>query len=220
MLGRMHLVCSACQALHWPAEKLQAYHARAGTIQACCKHGDAIVERMRALPEPLNTLMTGQDSQSRLFRQEIRHWNSLFAFTFIRYNADDRTGVIGEGFQLFQIHGAVYHHQGPLVPPGGRDALYSQIYLYDPVQAAQARSARAPELDVSLIASLTEMLQNVSPYIQLYLTAKERFAQLSEQEPNLRIILNPQLSLVVESGADMRRENLPTADEVSMILPD
>ena len=67
MLGRMDLVCSACQAQHWPAEKLRAYRASAGTFEACCKHGDAIVERMRALPEPLNTLMTGQDSQSRLF---------------------------------------------------------------------------------------------------------------------------------------------------------
>ena len=175
---------------------------------------------MQALPKPLNTLMTGQDSQSRSFRQEIRHWNSLFLFTSIRYNADDGTGVIGESFQLFQIHGAVYHHQGSLVPPGGQDALYSQIYLYDPAQAAQARSARAPELDMALIMSLTERLQNVSPFIQLYLTAKQRFAQLSEREPNLRIILNPQFILVVETGADMRRENLPTADEVSMILPD
>ena len=176
MLDRMDLACRACQALHWQAEKLCSYHASAGTFEASCKHGDAMVERMRALPEPLNTLITGQDSQSRVFRQELRYWNFLFAFTSIRYNADDRTGVIGKGFQLFQIHGAVYHHQGPLVPPGGQDALYSQIYLYDPAQAAQARSARAPELDMALIVSLTEMLQNVSPFIQLYLTAKERFA--------------------------------------------
>ena len=163
-LGRMNLVCTTCHAQHWQAERLQnAHRARAGTFEACCKHGDAMVERMRALPEPLNTLMTGQDSQSRLFRQDLRRWNSLFAFTSIRYNADDRTGLIGEGFQVFQIHGALYHHQGPLVPPGGRDALYSQMYLYDPVVAAQARSARAPELDVALIASITQMLQQYAP---------------------------------------------------------
>ena len=64
------------------------------------------------------------------------------------------------------------------------------------------------------------MLQEVSPLIQLYLTAREWFAQLSEQEPNLRIILDPRLSLIVEFGADRRRENLPTANEVAMILPE
>jgi len=92
--------------------------------------------------------------------------------------------------------------------------------LYDPVQAAEARSARVHALDATLIASITQMLQAASPFIQLNLTARERFAQLSEQEPNLRIILDPRLSLVVETGADMRRENLPTANEVAMILPE
>jgi len=90
--------CSACQALHWQAERLRAQNAkraRAGTFEACCNHGDVMVERMRALPEPLNNLMTGQDSQSRLFREHIRHWNALFAFTSIRFNADDCTGVNG-----------------------------------------------------------------------------------------------------------------------------
>jgi len=220
-LRSMNLCCSGCQTLHWEAERPQhRTRARAGTFEACCKHGDMIVERMRPLPEPLNTLMTGQDSQSRLFRKHVRRWNALFAFISIRFNADHRTGQRGQGVQLFQIHGAVYHQQGPLVPPAGRDALYSQIYLYDPIQAALARSARATELDERLIASVTQMLQTVSPFIQLYLTARERFAQLSEQEPNLRIILDPRLSLILESGADMRRENLPTANEVAMILPE
>ena len=39
-------------------------------------------------------------------------------------------------------------------------------------------------------------------------------------EENCRLILNPQLRLVVERGADRRRENLPTADEVAIILPE
>jgi len=158
-LGSMNLVCTACQALYWLAEKQQnPYPARAGTFQACCKHGDLIVERMRALPEPLDTLITGPDSQSRLFRHHIRHWNTLFAFTSLSFNADARTGATGQGLQLFQIHSAIYHQQGPLVPPGGRDPLYLQIYLDNPDQAAQARHARASTLDMTLIESLTRML--------------------------------------------------------------
>ena len=64
------------------------------------------------------------------------------------------------------------------------------------------------------------MLQECNPLIQLYLTARERFAEIGAAEDNCRFILNPQLRLVVERGADLRRENLPTADEVSMILPE
>jgi len=168
-LGQMHLICGKCHALHWQDERpLNVTRAKAGTFEACCKHGDVIIERMRALPEPLNTLMTCQDSQSRLFREHIRRWNALFAFTSIRFNADDRTRANRQGVQLFQIHGPLYHQQGPLVPPAGLDALYSQIYLFDPVLAAEARSARAPTLDPVLIASIAQMLQAGSPFIQLY----------------------------------------------------
>ena len=122
--------------------------------------------------------------------------------------------------QLFQIPGAIYDEQGLLVPPAGRDALYLQIYLYDSIQAAQMRSAMTTELDERSIASITQMLQNIFPFVQLYHTAREWFAQLSEQEPNLDIILDPQLSVILESGADMRRENLPTANEVAILLPE
>jgi len=64
------------------------------------------------------------------------------------------------------------------------------------------------------------MLQRSNPLIQLYLTARERYAEISEEGGDARLILNPQLRLVVERGADRRRENLLTADEVSIILPE
>jgi len=175
---------------------------------------------MLPLPEPLYTLMTGINSQSRMFREGLRHWNCQFAFTSISFNMDKRPTATGEGLQLFQVHGAISHQQGPLLPPAGLDALYYQMYLYDPAFTAQAWSRCAPELSLALIRSLTEMLQETCPFIRLYLLAKELFAQISEQGQDYRIILNPQLSLIVESCADMRRENLPTADEVSMILPE
>lgn len=36
----------------------------------------------------------------------------------------------------------------------------------------------------------------------------------------MRIVLNPQLRLIMEQGADRRRENLLTSDEVGLIIPD
>jgi len=127
---------------------------------------------------------------------------------------------IGTNIQLFQISGTIYYRQGPLVPLGGRDALYSQIYLYDPVYAAQERSRRASVLDAEIIRSLTLMLQESNPMICYYLTARERFAEIAQAEDNFHIILNPRLERLLEHGADLRREKLPTADDISMILPE
>ena len=101
---------------------------------------------------------------------------------------------------------------------GRWDALYFQIYLYDPAYAAQERSRCASELDAEIIRSLTLMLQKSNPMIQYYLTAHEPFAEIAQAEDNFRIILNLRLELILEHGADQPWENLPIADEVSMIL--
>ena len=132
---------------------------------------------MRPLPEPLNSLMSGVDAQSRDFREHVHRGNSLFAFTSIKFNQDNRTSEVGGTFQLFQVHGAMYHGQGPLLPGRDRDQLYSQIYLYDPARAAQARAARAPELDANLSRSLTLILHECNPLIRIYLTARASFEQ-------------------------------------------
>ena len=61
------------------------------------------------------------------------------------------------------------------------------------------------------------MLTDCNPFIIVYKTARER---LTDQQTDFRILLNPQLRLVIESGADRRRENLPTSNEVTAIIPD
>jgi len=115
----------------------------------------------------------------------------------------------------------MYHRQGPLDPAGRPvDARFSQVYLYDPAEAARGRAVDVNGLDPNLILSLTMMLQRSNPLIQVYLTAQEQYAKISEEGGDACLILNPQLSLVVERGADQRRENLPTGDEVTMILPE
>ena len=139
-LGRLDARCTACHALHWTEElpEKQRKHVGKVSFESCCKHGKAEIERMRPLPEPLNALMSGLDTQSRSFREHLRQWNSLFAFTSILFNMDKRMSEIGGTFQLFQIHGALYHRQEPLVPAGGLgDALYSQVYLYESADAAR-----------------------------------------------------------------------------------
>ena len=65
------------------------------------------------------------------------------------------------------------------------------------------------------------MLNNArNPYIPLYQTARERLQARQHTAELSRVILNPQMRLVLEEGADRRRENLPTSDEVAVIIPD
>ena len=56
---------------------------------------------MRPLPEPLNTLINGDNALSRLFRLNLRRWNELFAFTSTKFNMDKRMAEFANSFQLF-----------------------------------------------------------------------------------------------------------------------
>jgi hypothetical protein len=61
------------------------------------------------------------------------------------------------------------------------------------------------------------MLTDCNPFITVYKTTRER---LITQQADFRILLSPQLRLVIKAGADRRRENLPTSDKVTTIILD
>ena len=96
-LGRMDIRCTDCNAMHWTAESSASRRPRGGeaSFESCCKQGKVQIERMRPLPEPLNALMSGGDTQARAFREGLRRWNSIFAFTSIKFNMDNRMSEIG-----------------------------------------------------------------------------------------------------------------------------
>jgi len=59
-LGRMDISCTGGQALHWASEpSAKRPHGGEASYQSGCKQGDAQLERMRQLPEPLHSLMHG-----------------------------------------------------------------------------------------------------------------------------------------------------------------
>ena len=55
--------------------------------------------------------------------------------------------------------------------------------------------------------------------IGIYKSAKKRLDIATPDEQLLRIILNPQLKLIIEYGSDRHQENLPTGNEIEIINP-
>lgn len=142
-------------------------------------------------------------------------YNNLFAFTSTSATTTTH-GVTGGGPLEFQIQGALYHYTGSLNPLTNRLPQFAQLYFYDPDIAASYRALSGEGLDAGIIADLTASLQSVNPFIQIYRTARERFYALTNPG---RLIVNPQMRLVFEHGADRCRENLPTANEIAVVIP-
>jgi len=177
------------------------------------------LSNLLAPPEVLQTLISDDTNEARHFRKNIRQYNSALSFTSLKYSLDNRAALLGPGIQCFQIHGELYHLQGPLEPQPGQQPKFAQLFLYDPRYAASIRHAEHPQLLETILERLTLMLHEINPFITLYKTARERLAEQENQGQDMRILLNPQLQLVLEVGADARRHNLPTGDEVAMIIP-
>ncbi|SLM34691.1 hypothetical protein LPUS_03610 [Lasallia pustulata] len=59
-----------------------------------------------------------------------------------------------------------------------------------------------------------------NPFIDMYISAWEALQNNGNTNETLQIILNPQMRLIMETGADRRRENLPTSKEVGLIIQD
>jgi hypothetical protein len=103
-LGLLTGRCTACNALHFAFTD--------GLFEPCCKKGDVVLPLIREPPRELYTLLTGDDPRCRSFRANIRAYNSAFAFTSVSYKKDGRINFTG-GIQCFQIHGQLFHFQGP-----------------------------------------------------------------------------------------------------------
>ena len=202
-LGSMTEKCDKCRALRWRNEVIN-----------CCSKGDVHLEQLPEPPPPLRRLLQGSNSQCRDFQRDICKYNNALTFTSCTYTKDTR--VTG-GFQPFQIRGELFHFQGPLEAAGEDLPVFVQNYVFDPLEAATNRLKYNSALDRDVLEELHCMLLTHSPFIEMYKTAREKLAEAST---DASILLNPQMRLILEDGADKRRANLPTSTEVSIFISD
>ena len=209
-LGNMSYKCRKCGAMMWLDEKINK-SAKFPEFSICCAKGKVILPPLQKLPSPLDILLTGNDSRSRLFKQNIRRYNSALSFTSIGVNVDQEvTGT--SGVYTFRIHGEMYHRIGTLLPNSETPPQFAQIYIYDTDHELQNRSSATPNfnLDSTILAELQQMLHDINPYVNIFRQA----GNLLRHNPSL------DLKLVITNNRtkDSRRYNTPTASEVAAIM--
>ncbi|OBZ69834.1 hypothetical protein A0H81_10535 [Grifola frondosa] len=211
-LGRMSIVCRHCKALHWADEKLVASPRSRPEFGVCCNSGKV---HLPLLPEPplsIKNLFTGVDAQAKEFRDNIRQYNAAFAFTSLGVNIDEQINHGGHAPYVFRIQGELCHRSGSLIPALGQQPIYSQLYIYDPQAALDERTRNNHNLRRDTLELLQHALTTSNPYAAIYKYASEILAGHDGSD-------NISIRLIVDKGTDQRRYNLPTADEVAILLP-
>ncbi|KAF8056978.1 hypothetical protein FPV67DRAFT_1397701, partial [Lyophyllum atratum] len=209
-LGRMDVECRLCHAFHWEAEKTVASSKRNPKFGMCCDHGQVQIPLSTPPPDTLLGLLEGDDSQAKEFRENIRQYNMALAFTSL--GVTDDKAVNRRGGWVFRILGQLSHNSAALEPPDGTPPSFSQLYIYDPAVALRQRMHRNGNLRHDTMQALQTMLLANHRYAPIYKHAHEVLSEYGDAE-------DVEIRLRLVEGRDRRRYNLPTAEEVAVILP-
>lgn len=127
------MTCKYCDALVWKAESLKQ-SGKELKFSICCLQGRVVLHRSQEPPSFLEDLL----SRSASFRNNIRAYNSMLAFTSmggkIDYDINSESGPF-----TFRMHGQNYHKIGSLLPVEGDIPRFAQLYIFDTAHEVQNR---------------------------------------------------------------------------------
>ena len=176
-------------------------------------------------------------THGRHFKGSLRQYNAAFAFTSLGcdiVSAEERNANNSRGgLNAFQIHGALCHHQEPLLSVEGNTPLYAQLYIYNPSYDAQRRSERNENLDNEIIENPSTLLSQCNPFARIYCHAYEILSYHESSSINSEdrynnngstesgspyIITSPSMRMHLTEGDDKRTQNPSTMEEITAVI--
>jgi hypothetical protein len=117
--------------LLWYEERLNYNkHTKNPSFGICYKNGKVSLLAPKEPPTYLDRLLNGNDKVSKKFRENIRSYNSMFAFT-LTVGIVDKSINNGHAPYVFHMHGQNYNHIGTLMFEEGTKPRWAQLYIYD-----------------------------------------------------------------------------------------
>ncbi|KAF6172160.1 hypothetical protein GIB67_003852 [Kingdonia uniflora] len=126
---------------------------------------------------------------------------------------DDRD-VYGRGPSSFVIHRELHHRICSLPPNHKQDASYAQLHIYNPGVDINTRHKRNPRLNRYVLQVIQDTLVRSNPFCELYCHAHEVLEDVASEDKEFNV---PEYHYSIST--DHRRYNMPTTDEITVILP-
>ncbi|SGY56310.1 BQ5605_C006g04125 [Microbotryum silenes-dioicae] len=155
----------------------------------------------------------------KIFRVRILAFNESFAMA--SFGTSKGHGIIsGAGPPSFYLSGTVFHRIGTLAPGPADDPVFAQILFLAPTERIEARQRfdgppeevrRLDSVYQQIVPVLDGMLRVHNRRVKLFLTAKDFMKSATSHMYKLR--------LLAPRNRDPRTYNLPTQEEVAVILP-
>jgi len=194
----------------WIKERLAKSSYNNPNFSLCCENGKVLLLSLPATPQELEVLLTSKDGNTVKFRDQIRMYNSVLAFTSLGAKVDESIKK-GTGSYCFCIQGELYHKIGSLCPAKGQHPQFAQLYIHDTKCEHQNCHAVMPSLDPTTLDRLLTMMYNINPYVEVFKMARDMMATEGA-------LMDLKLCLITSRTKDARRYNVPMADEVATLM--
>ncbi|KAL3620039.1 hypothetical protein CASFOL_034951 [Castilleja foliolosa] len=215
-IGDADQQCQFCRAAFWYAERIRSEHRVANPVYtSCCNRGNITLPRMKTPPSLLLDLTSGNGPRSKHFIQNMRSYNSMFAFTSMGGKID-RSINRGNAPPVFKMHGQNYHYIGGLLPTEGQQPKFAQLYIYDTSNEVSNRinsvrsSENAKTLQEDVVDELKTMLDENNILVKSFRMAREKMAEVGEE--------NVSLKLIGRRSSQPTTYNLPDVSEVAALI--
>ncbi|PIA34361.1 hypothetical protein AQUCO_03800159v1 [Aquilegia coerulea] len=179
----------------------------------CCLQGKIKLSLLTPLPSAIKLLYEGRNSLARSFRKDIRSYNAANAFSSLGVSMDKRI-LKGRGPTSFTIHGQLSHQIGSLLPESDKSPSYSQLCIYDPHIALECRQKRNLHLNQAILKIIQEALLESNELCKIYKGVYD-FLKSANSNGGESIPIR----LAYTPTTDPRRYNLPTSEDIAVIIP-
>ncbi|XP_071726239.1 uncharacterized protein [Rutidosis leptorrhynchoides] len=224
-IGDPIYICTSCKARLWKSEAMRgnkSFGRKSYTL--CCLGGKVELPCLNEPPTLLRELFTGNSQKSKHFIENIRKYNMMFSFTSIGGKLDHSVNSGGAPY-VYRMCGQNYHLAGSLLPEGGQQPRFCQLYIYATNNEVENRinaysnahnSKKASKnstslaIDPSIVFEIKGLLDEKNPLVKQFRMARDRF-DINAVEPI-------KMKLIGSRTTDGRSNNLPTTTEVAALI--
>jgi hypothetical protein len=162
-------------------------------------------------PPELVQLFTIQNRTGKLFRDNIRAYNTCFSFT-------SHGGKVptppNHGPYSYRLHGESYHLIGSVLPPPDGEPSFAQIYFHDSdniqLQKRVEFAIRGSlNIERNLLRNIQDVILRDNPFSYQFRSIGSLGLGNTE-----RLVIRERVQ-----EDDLRRFNAPTAAEIAVLLP-
>ncbi len=128
-----------------------------------------------ATSQELEVLLTSKERSAVKFRDEIRMYNLVLAFTSLDAKVDESV-IRGTRPYSFRIQDELYHKIEFLSPVERQRPQFAQLYIHDTESEHQNCHAVMPSLDPTTLDWLLTMMYNINPDVEVFKMARDMMA--------------------------------------------